>query len=62
MSYSSDLRKRVLDFLNEGGSKAEASRVYKVSRTCIYKWLAAEDPLGCKKPAPEGPTALTPWL
>lgn len=60
MSYSLDLRKRVLDFLNEGGSKAEASRVYKVSRTCIYKWLAAEDPLRCKKPGPRGPHRLDP--
>lgn len=58
MSYSLDLRKRVLDFLSEGGSKAEASRTYKVSRTCIYKWLAAEDPLGCEKPGSRGPHRL----
>ena len=58
MSYSIDLRKRVLDFLSEGGSKAEASRRYNVSRMCIYKWLAAEDPLCCKKPGPRGPHRL----
>ena len=58
MSYSLDLRKRVLDFLSDGGSKAEASRTYKVSRTCIYKWLAAEDPLRCEKPGPRGPHRL----
>ena len=55
MSYSSDLRKRVLDFVHNGGSKAEASRTYNVSRTSIYNWLAAEVPLSCKKPGPRGP-------
>ena len=58
MSYSIDLRKRVLDFLSEGGSKAEASRMYKVSRMCIYKWLAAENPLRREKPGPRGPHRL----
>ena len=58
MSYSSDLRKSVLDFLNNGGSKAEASRAYGVSRTSLYNWLAAEDPLTCKKPGPRGPHRL----
>ena len=55
MSYSSDLRKRVLDFVNAGSSKAEASRTYDVSRTCIYNWLDAKDPLSCQKPGPRGP-------
>ena len=58
MSYSLDLRKRVLDFLSGGGSKAEASRTYKVSRACIYKWLATEDPLRREKPGPRGPHRL----
>ena len=58
MSYSSDLRKRVLDFVNTGGSKAEASRRYNVSRTSIYNWLAAEDPLRREKPGPRGPHRL----
>jgi transposase len=58
MSYSSDLRKSVLDFLNNGGSKAEASRIYGVSRTSLYNWLAAEDPLTCQKPGPRGPHRL----
>ena len=54
MNYSSDLRKHVLDFLDAGGSKAEASRLYNVSRTCIYNWLGAEDPLKPEKPGPRG--------
>ena len=58
MSYSSDFRKCVLDFLSKGGSKAAASRQFGVSRTCIYKWLNAEDPLACEKPGPRGPRDL----
>ena len=52
MSYSSDFRKCVLDFVSNSGSKAEASRRFGISHTCIYKWLNAEDPLACEKPGP----------
>ena len=31
MSYSSDLHKRVLDFVNMGGSKAEAPPLQRLS-------------------------------
>ena len=58
MSYSSDLRKCVLDFISNGGSKAEASRQFGISRTSIYKWLNAEDPFACGKPGPRGPRRL----
>jgi len=39
MSYSVDLRKRVVKFVSEGGSQTEASQVYGVSRKTIYHWL-----------------------
>ena len=55
MRYSSDLRKRVLDFVNNGGSKAEASRTFSVSRKVIYNWMAAEAPFTYEKPGPRGP-------
>ena len=45
MAYSIDLRKRVLDFIHNGGKKAEAARRFSVDRTTIYRWLLAEDPL-----------------
>ena len=38
MTYGVDLRKRVVEFVNEGGSKAEAARRFKVSRWCVYNW------------------------
>ena len=52
MRYSQDLRKRVLDFIAAGGSKAEASRRFQVSRRCIYNWLDAVDPFTYEKPGP----------
>ena len=55
MRYSSDLRKSVLDFVNTGGSKAEAERTFGVSRRAIYNWLEAKDPLAHEKPGPRGP-------
>ena len=59
MAYSTDLRKRVLDFVNTGGSKAEAERTFGVSRRTIYNWLETEDPLVCEKPgAPRAPETL----
>lgn len=43
MPYSLDLRKRVLSFVSEGGSKSEAVRLFKISRDTLYRWLNAED-------------------
>ena len=38
MAYSEDLRQRVRQYVANGGSKAEASRLFDVSRTA-YRWL-----------------------
>ena len=58
MSYSIDLRKRVLDFITNGGSKAAAERTFGISRRTIYNWLAAEDPFSSEKPGPKGPRSI----
>jgi len=58
MRYSTDLRKRVLDFIAKGGSKAEAERTFGVSRRTIYNYLEAEDPFTYQKPGPKGPRVL----
>ena len=58
MTYSTDLRKRVLDFITNGGSKAAAERTFGVSRRTIYNWLAAEDPFAYDKPGPKGPRSI----
>ena len=43
MAHSIDLRRRVVDFVNEGGTKAEASRRFKVSLWCVYDWFKRDD-------------------
>lgn len=58
MRYSRDLRKRVLDFIDAGGSKVEAARRFGVARASIYKWLNAPDPLAYQRPGPRGPNRL----
>jgi len=42
VAYSKDLRERAVVFVREGGSKAEASRRFKVSKWCVYDWLCRE--------------------
>ena len=39
MTYSVDYRRRVISFVNEGGSKLEAARLFKVNHNTIYAWL-----------------------
>lgn len=39
MSYSIDLRKRVVGFVKQGGSKAEASRRFAISLWCVNDWV-----------------------
>ena len=58
MRYSIDRRKRVLDFVEAGGSPAEAVRRFSVSHTIIYKWFDASDPFSYEKPGPRGPRTL----
>jgi len=42
MSYSQDLRERVVAFVKKGGSKSEAVRRFSVSRWCVIDWLKRE--------------------
>jgi transposase len=58
MRYSVDLRKRVLVYVEAGGSKAEAARRFAVTTRTIYNWLEADDPLTHAKPGPRGPRKL----
>ena len=38
--YSNDLRKKVINYLNQGKSKKEASKVFGVHRNTISRWSA----------------------
>ena len=52
MAYSEDLRKRVLRFVQQGGSKAEAARRYEVHLRTVFVWLAQGDSHQRGKPGP----------
>lgn len=43
MTYQLPHRIAVLSFIKSGGSKAEASRIFNISRHTIYAWLKLED-------------------
>jgi putative transposase len=43
MTHSLDIRRRVVLFVKNGGSKAEAARRYDVTRSCVYDWLSRDD-------------------
>ena len=59
MSYSIDLRQRVVNFVRQGGSKAEAARRFQVSPGRVYAWLSLPpEQLAAKKPGPKGPHKL----
>ena len=45
MAYSIDLRERVVNFVKNGGSKAQAARKYEVSRWCVYDWCKRSEAL-----------------
>ena len=38
MTYSIDLRKRVVEHVEKGGFKAEAARIFGVSLWCVNDW------------------------
>ena len=50
MTYDVRYRSAVLSFLEEGGSKVEAAKLFKVSRDTIYRWLALDDLAPKKRP------------
>src|SRR4028118_52401 len=39
MSYSLDLRKRVVDYVENGGRIAQSTGLFQVGRATIYRWL-----------------------
>jgi transposase len=51
MRCSSDLRKRVIEFVRCGGSKAEAARRFQVSAMSVHRWVKP-DGLTYKRPGP----------
>lgn len=56
MSYSIDLREKVIKFIENGSSIIEAACIFDISRPTIYRWLEKKK-LGCLK----DPTPKRPW-
>ena len=42
MSYSLDLRKKVIDYVENGGSITKAAAIFNIGRATIYRWLSSE--------------------
>ena len=55
MSLSTDLRRRVIKFVKEGGSKAAAAKHFSVCRKTVYNWL--EQPVA-HKTGPKAPRKI----
>ena len=61
MSYSSDLRKRVLDAIDRGMARTEVVATFQISMGSIKRWLARRRSTGDITPrSPPGRTATIP--
>jgi len=43
MPYSLDLRKKVINYVETGGSVTKAAQLFQLSRASIYRWLNREN-------------------
>ena len=43
MTYSISLRRKVISYVERGGGKREASRIFQISPDTLYRWLNSED-------------------
>jgi len=57
-SYSTDLRERVLQSIEEGMSKAQAHRTFHISRSTINHWFALRERTGRLVPPPHRSTRV----
>ena len=62
MAYSMDLRERVVDALNQGGTVSAVARRFGVSRPAVEDWKerAERGALAPDKTGPKAPTKITP--
>ena len=43
MTYPLSFRKKVISFVEKGGGKREASRIFQISPDTLHRWLKSED-------------------
>ena len=53
MAYSRDLKRRVLDFVAQGGSKAQAARRFQINTCTVFVWLGQPADHRPGKPGPK---------
>lgn len=41
MTYSVDLRQRVVNYVNNGGNVKEAKKLFNIGKATIYRWLGS---------------------
>lgn len=54
MSYSIDLRTRVVSYVESGGSRLSASRIFKVSERTVRNWINLQRETGSVLCRPHG--------
>ena len=52
--YSVDLRERAIAFIDEGGSKVDACRIFKIGHNTIYLWQRQRKKIGTLAPKVRG--------
>jgi putative transposase len=52
MAYSKDLRKRVFDYVERGGSKIQAAQLFQINVRTIFMWLQQGRDYQRGKPGP----------
>ena len=55
MSYSLDLRKKVVNYIKEGGSRKDACKIFKISLRTLGKWLKKSSNGDLSDPTPKRP-------
>ena len=53
-AYSLDLRERILAFVDDGGKKAEACRIFRIGHDTLFRWLRQRVEEGTIAPRPRG--------
>lgn len=46
MAYSTDLRERVIEYIEAGNTLKDACRIFKMSRSTIYQWRKLKETTG----------------
>lgn len=55
MSYSHDIRVRVLSYIRSGGKRRDAARLFRVHRQTVQGWLRIEKTTGQRQAGKPGP-------